>query len=259
MKKPFTQYRSTLGLIAKKNKLSEAETMAKITKLYANAPAPLGDMEDTVYVALRGAESEMSRSTHIFIQTKVFSDWLVDSFPENNAKENYESAAALSKNRQCVVHFPCGTGLDSFMFFITKETNILLSGSYGSKIGDAIAGDSWFIKTTSDLDVDYYLRLICSIGLYVDCFPECVIQKLPEIVKHPSHHKYENSIELLPSEKIKASGTHASPSAHFRSGHFRFLKSEKFTGKRFQTVFVSQAFVNGRAKTILSPDELQAK
>jgi len=56
---------------------------------------------------------------------------------------------------------------------------------------------------------------------------------------------------------MRCGGPHASPEGHFRRGHFRVLKSERFVNKRWQSVFVRQTFVGGEAKTVLSPEQAQ--
>ena len=47
------------------------------------------------------------------------------------------------------------------------------------------------------------------------------------------------------------------PCPHYRVGHFRYLSSERFRVKRGMTVFVHGAFVKGKAKTVLSPEDTE--
>ena len=100
------------------------------------------------------------------------------------------------------------------------------------------------------------LRLFLGVCLYISAFPETIINGLPSDLKHPSHHHHKDAFTIGISDKVKLGGTHDSPTPHFRVGHFRVLQSEKFTNKRFQTVFVHETFVRGVAKTVLSPEQV---
>jgi hypothetical protein len=95
--------------------------------------------------------------------------------------------------------------------------------------------------------------------MYIGCFPETLIDGLPVDLKHPSHHHHKDVFTLGISPKVRLGGTHDSPTPHFRIGHFRVLRSERFTHKRFQTVFVHETFVRGKASTVLSPEELSSR
>jgi len=57
------------------------------------------------------------------------------------------------------------------------------------------------------------------------------------------------------SPKVREHTERGEVSAHFRKGHFRTLRSERFTHKRWKAVFVKATFVKGEALTILSPEE----
>ena len=106
-----------------------------------------------------------------------------------------------------------------------------------------------------------YIKLIAGIALYVDCFGEALVDGVPTDLKHPAHHAHKSSKTIGIVDKIKQSlgGTHASPSAHYRVGHFRILKSERYVNKRFQTIWVDGVFVKGRSKTVLTPEAVDAK
>jgi hypothetical protein len=87
---------------------------------------------------------------------------------------------------------------------------------------------------------------------YIKCFPDTVVPGVPTDVKHPNHYK---------KCQAKSVGMHHSlivrdgPSPHYRTYHVRYLESERFTVKRFTTVFVKGTFVKGKAKTVLSPED----
>lgn len=102
---------------------------------------------------------------------------------------------------------------------------------------------------------DYYGKLFCGLAMYWSCFPETVKDGVPEDLKHTAYHNNPVNKTVSVSPEI-FHGDHASPTAHFRKGHFRCLRSEKFKNKRFQVVFVHETFVNGKAKTVLAPEEV---
>lgn len=92
------------------------------------------------------------------------------------------------------------------------------------------------------------LALVFGLSLYIRCFPEAVKEGFPEFAKHPAHFKGEkcHAVRTVP-QIMERDG----PVPHFRNGHFRFLASERFTKKRWQTIFVSESFIKGKAKTIV--------
>lgn len=112
-------------------------------------------------------------------------------------------------------------------------------------------------------EYEKFWKLVLGTGMYISCFPEVVKFGPPDDLKHPAHHQYCEPITIGISENIKEraslGGSHSSPTAHFRKGHFRILRSDKFTHKRFQSVFVSETFVNrDKSLTVLSPEEIGA-
>jgi hypothetical protein len=161
-----------------------------------------------------------------------------------------------------VCHFPCESGLRSTAFHLAMcldnpgEFSLVERPSYNRSAAFDWSNTKVFrdsIKThhAKGSLVDFFLGLL----LYRECFPETFLTGLPSDLQHPSHHQHKSIFTVGVSDKVKLGGTHDSPTPHFRCGHFRVLKSEKFTHKRFQTVFVHETFVKGQAKTVLSPEQ----
>ncbi len=98
-------------------------------------------------------------------------------------------------------------------------------------------------------------RIVAGFALYMDAFPETVrdMQTPREVGASPKVHrgacKYVGMSEVIKRELRN------STSPHWRNGHLRNLRSERFTKKRGQSVWVSGSFVKGKAKEVLSPDE----
>lgn len=86
---------------------------------------------------------------------------------------------------------------------------------------------------------------------YMEAFPECVKEGVPNFIKEPYSGK---SLTLGISEKIlnpikeMKSGKTISP--HFRKGYFKRFSSDFYKNRQGQIGFVSPTMVNGRAKTV---------
>lgn len=205
---------------------------------------------------------------HLFIQSKGFADWLVDC-SERPSTEHLILMEELVKATTLVYHFPCGIGWHSFSLTLPRspETErcdqaIVLKVSRNAPKSDGGGFITRFRVDDKDYDLNQIsplswraVRLAVSLAMYAVCFPEMVIPGVPNDLAHPSQHKSIVPITFEISAKVCPSGTHDSPCAHYRKGHFRVLRSEKFTHKRFQVVFVHDTFVKGKASTVLAPEE----
>lgn len=105
--------------------------------------------------------------------------------------------------------------------------------------------------------LEYSAKLAMGISLYAHCFPDAVVDGVPEDLKRPANHRHETSKTLTQHPSI-AQKSDGSVSPHYRRGHFRFLKSSRFKNARWKTVFVHDSFVKGRAKTVLTPEQVDA-
>lgn len=121
-------------------------------------------------------------------------------------------------------------------------------------------------KTTDQMDddeieervglVDYGLAYYClmsGLGKYIGAFPDMMIDGFPDNIKNAATNP-SKSITIGIEPKVKSSVDGCSKNPHFRSGHFRFLQSDRYKEKRGQTIFIKPTMVKGRAKTVL-PDK----
>lgn len=101
-------------------------------------------------------------------------------------------------------------------------------------------------------------RLAVNTLAYMNCFPECVSEGVPKNVPEDYSEREARIIgvseKVLETESKNENGTTVQP--HFRKGHFRLLKSDFYTEKRGQIVFVRETMVKGQAKTIHTADDL---
>lgn len=197
-------------------------------------------------------------ATHVFIPNAEFCDWLVKCVPDHGWVDH----AIVLQQLTCdygvtVVHFPTGMGRYSYAVRVFEKERMVISFSSHSKeiIGGIMLLED---KEISFHGTDWYAKLIVGLGMYIGCFPEAVKDGPPEDIKHPAMHSHKNSITVSVSPKVQQAHEHGSPTPHFRRGHFRILRSDKFTNKRFQSVFVREAFVAGKAITVLPPDAVPA-
>lgn len=115
-----------------------------------------------------------------------------------------------------------------------------LSEKYGVGYGETK------LDTKNKLN-DYVLQLFLNLCAYMSAFPECVVEG-PPLEKTRSSDKISTIIKISDSLKEVY---HEGVSPHMRRGHFRFLKSEIYTNKRFQAVYVKPTMVKGSATTVV--------
>lgn len=197
------------------------------------------------------------RAIHLFVCDDSFADWILDCTPKIS-----DGLPSVLEDRfsgwPIVLHFKSGSKFNPFCFYL-KDGDII--GGHGQNEKDLSV---YFMAQFQNLSYHGIysretltsIRLVCGIGMYLSCFPEMMIDGPPSDIKHPSHHKYENVKTLGISSEVRTHTERGEITPHFRRGHFRVLRSEQFTNKRFQTVFVRQCFVKGEAKTILSPEQI---
>lgn len=219
----------------------------------------------------------------IFLPGRGFLDWLVECVKEIEPQHVVCVQHLIGQGHVCVLHFPTSSKLNSLAFscpdhklepFSQDEVkeeipwgemqpNGCLWGLFSLHdhkhwgLNHKLSNEGISAFTDPSGELIWHVKLIVGLGMYISAFPETVKDGPPDNLKHPSHHQYPDAKTIGISERISLGGTHASPIAHFRKGHFRLLQSEKFTKKRFQAVFVHETFVNAaKAKTVLAPEEV---
>jgi len=106
-------------------------------------------------------------------------------------------------------------------------------------------------------EITRIFRLAINTIAYMEAFPECVKDGVPEFIKEPDT---ENSFVLEIAEKVlepvtkSENGRMMSP--HFRRGYYKRLSSDYYTNKKGQIIFVSETMVNGKAKTVYTTEKI---
>ena len=217
------------------------------------------------------------KAKHIFMPSREFCDWLVGCVKELDPKyltlihENLSNPTAKEQDDRhppLMIHFPTDCHRPSFVFFATADSRpdkteyrwLSMSFSKECRLGCVCveADDEWLTgwEQFNQKDVTWYAKLAVGLGMYLAAFPETLIKGLPDDLKHPAHHQHRDVICVAIDRRVCLGGTHDSPTPHFRQGHFRVLRNECFTRKRYQSVFVSATFVKGTAQTVLSPEQV---
>ena len=93
----------------------------------------------------------------------------------------------------------------------------------------------------------YIFRLAINTIAYMKAFPECVTEGVPKTEFEECGYILEVSEKVLENTNIDFNKM---ISPHFRKGYWKLLKSDFYTHKKGQLVFVSETMVNGIAKTV---------
>ena len=98
----------------------------------------------------------------------------------------------------------------------------------------------------------WIFNLAINFLFYINAFPDCVVDGVPNGVKRNPTAK---SISM--SDKIVSHRTveHGFVRPHFRSGYFRHMNSDWYVNCKGQVRFIASTMVKGRAKTVISQGE----
>jgi len=211
------------------------------------------------YIARRGD------CQHFFFQGYEFMKWL-----ESCHSELDEDMVSIPLLRKAVKVDHSGQFTMPFMFHYEKgnspcylcrwvfrewlNENGLISRCAHLVIGrgSKIAALQWFPFVNGILPEHENDVKLCAASLcYLQAFPDMVKIGIPDNLKHAPRYKDSACFDVSVSPSLVV---HGSPVPHYRSGHFRYLKSERFTKMRGKTIFVHGVFVKGKAQTVVSPD-----
>lgn len=99
-----------------------------------------------------------------------------------------------------------------------------------------------------------YFKLAINTIAYMNTFPECIQDGVPNQVKDIYSKKLVVSEKILESSVENSTKKQRTP--HFRRGYFKRLNSDFYTRKKGQLVFVKETMVNGIAKTVYTASNL---
>lgn len=99
-----------------------------------------------------------------------------------------------------------------------------------------------------------FFQLAVNTIIYMDTFPNCVINGAPQNLKEEYSKKIEIAEKVI--DFIK-SDTTRTVSPHSRRAYFKRLTSDFYTHKKGQTILVKETMVNGKAKTVYTANDLE--
>lgn len=154
------------------------------------------------------------------------------------------------------IHIPYENKYKAFAFGLMNNqlNQMVLTWAVGNSGGCFSNYNYNELKDEESADIKESLKIFrfaINTIAYMEAFPECVKEGVPNIVKEPYSEK---SLTLGISEKIlepineMKSGKTISP--HFRKGYFKRFSSAFYKNKQGQIGFVSPTMVNGKAKTV---------
>jgi hypothetical protein len=92
--------------------------------------------------------------------------------------------------------------------------------------------------------------------MYEKCFPKNIEDGVPEDIANPNHWKRLVNPKTISVSKDILHTDHSTITPHFRSGHFKVLRSEFYKAARGKVIFVQSTFVRGSAKTATPTSEV---
>ena len=160
---------------------------------------------------------------------------------------------------QFALHLPYESEGYAFSLSLEEDGNVELYFSLG-EIGGRMS-DKFYVDVNKKTDESSLMhskmfRLAINTIAYMNCFPDCVADGVPNNLFERSEDISAKNFTIQLSEKIQEiENLPLSKIPHFRKGHFRFLQSDYFANKKGQIIFVSETMVKGKAKTVsTSPD-----
>lgn len=136
-----------------------------------------------------------------------------------------------------------------------RSTQLVVLNDY--KDYSSVAFDG---KETDYINNDPMTRLGINFLAYINAFPECLTEGVPQNISKKNRNDYQNtkvlktSTHVLEIEKENSNDSRII-TPHFRKGHFRYLKDERFVNKKGQIVFVKASMVRGHGQSLKNKSE----
>ena len=236
MKKYFGEYKLNLRTLAKEKRLTPEQVCANFKQINKDKPTK----ENTQNLMLAAAELSIMRGkgTHYFIETEELAQHLADIGRNHDVR--FLEIMADEGIALGVIH-TCGSTATAALFGWNQDGKMLVISddkqtdfAYGLPLAEADEGS-------------FGRRLLFGLCLYLNCFPGALKDGFPEFAKHPAHFRTKKCVSVGAAREL---AWHDGPTPHFRKGHYRVLRSEKFINKRWQVIFVQESFVGGKVKTV---------
>lgn len=159
------------------------------------------------------------------------------------------------------LHIPDEKNGYAFALSLFENNTIELYFSHGKNNG--VLSDKFYTDLNKKMDIQSItlskmFRLAINTIAYMKCFPECIKDGVPKISFPRGEDRSDNNVIFKISDIIfDESQTQISKIPHFRKGYFRLLKSDYFTHKKGQLIYISETMVKGKAKTVSKADNIE--
>lgn len=191
----------------------------------------------------------------------------IRKYLNENGEEKDVLYIETSGRSKCVkytfgLHIPYETNGYAFSLSLYENKTIELFFAHNQSI-NGLTSNKFYIDQNKDLDAKSVIsskmfRLAINTIAYMKCFPDCVTEGVPKITLERDEKRSTRNFVFSVSNKITESvSAQVSKKPHFRKGFFRLLQSDYFTHKKGQLVFVAEAMVKGKAKTISTSERLE--
>jgi len=245
-----------------------------------NAPLAEGESTEIRALQLSGLELWKEDSNgdflHIFFLERQLRDFLektplsdldgIRKYLYENGRNKDVVYVKTKSQSHCVVytfglHIPFETEGYAFSLSLYENNSIELYFSHGKRNGhlsDKFYTDLNKKPDAKSLALSKMFRLAINTIAYMKCFPECVTEGVPRITYGKNEERSESNVTFQLSEKITDSeNTQPSKIPHFRKGFFRALRSDYYTHKKGQIVYVTETMVKGKAKTVSTSPQIK--
>ncbi len=159
------------------------------------------------------------------------------------------------------LHIPNEKNGYAFALSLFENNTIELYFSHGKNNG--VLSDKFYTDLNKKQDIQSItlskmFRLAVNTIAYMKCFPECIKDGVPKISFPRGEDRSDNNVIFKISDIIfDESQTQISKIPHFRKGYFRLLKSDYFTHKKGQLIYITETMVKGKAKTVSKADNIE--
>ena len=132
-----------------------------------------------------------------------------------------------------------------FVWLVGSNSGFITVDQYKNLVND---------KTETAKIITKFFQLAVNTIIYMETFPNCVIDGAPQNLKEEYSRKIEIAEKVV--DIIKSETTRI-VSPHSRRAYFKRLTSDFYTHKKGQTILVKETMVNGKAKTVYTANDIE--
>lgn len=208
----------------------------------------------------------LDRHLRAFLESTSLSDLegvkkhLYEKGKIKNVMHLYSNTQSSNVVYRFALHLPYEADGYAFSLSIEEDGSIELYFSLGENGG--LMSDKFYANVNKKDDKisiiqSKMFRLAINTIAYMNCFPDCVTDGVPKDLFERNEDMSARNFTLQLTEKITENeGLKLSKIPHFRKGYFKILRSDYFTHKKGQLVFVTETMVKGKAKTVSTSTEI---